>query len=129
MNHRPAGLSVSKAIVGFLQYKAAEGLDPNTLISYRHHLHLLAEHLQDRDVSQVTARHRQCSASGVTWFRYCVTDSPWSNPLGTMYPQSRRLATCIMCGRHPLYGPFYGRTPRFVLPVCPQRRTLILPPA
>ena len=57
MNRGTMGLSVSKAIVGFLQYKAAEGLSPNTLTSYEHHLSLLAEHLQDPDVSQVTSQH------------------------------------------------------------------------
>ena len=36
MNRRPTGsLSLSKAISGFLQYKAAEGLSPNTLNRYR----------------------------------------------------------------------------------------------
>ena len=34
MNRRPTGsLSLAKASTGFLQYKAAEGLSPNTLQS------------------------------------------------------------------------------------------------
>ncbi|MEE9618446.1 MAG: hypothetical protein V3T90_15785 [Anaerolineae bacterium] len=38
MNRRPSGLQLSKALVGFLQYKAAEGLGPNTLCNYEDHL-------------------------------------------------------------------------------------------
>ena len=39
MNRRPTGsLSLAKAISGFLQYKAAEGLSPNTLQSYQRDL-------------------------------------------------------------------------------------------
>ena len=38
MNQRSSGLQLSKALVGFLQYKTAEGLSPNTLCNYEHHL-------------------------------------------------------------------------------------------
>jgi len=38
MNRRSSGLQLSKALVGFLQYKAAEGLSPNTLRNYEDHL-------------------------------------------------------------------------------------------
>jgi hypothetical protein len=38
MNRGPSGLELSKALVGFLQYKAAEGLGPNTLCNYEDHL-------------------------------------------------------------------------------------------
>ncbi len=41
MNRRSQGsLPLSKAISGFLQYKAAEGLSPNTLNCYKHFLRL-----------------------------------------------------------------------------------------
>jgi hypothetical protein len=40
MNRISPGLSLSKARVGFEQYKAAEGLSPNTLINYSYHLKL-----------------------------------------------------------------------------------------
>ncbi len=36
MNQTPSGLSVSKALVGFLNTKAAEGLSPRTLQNYEH---------------------------------------------------------------------------------------------
>jgi hypothetical protein len=34
MNRRPQGLEASKAVVGFLQYKGAEGLAPITVSGY-----------------------------------------------------------------------------------------------
>ena len=40
MNHRPQGLEASKAIVGFLQYKGAEGLAPITVAGYERDLKL-----------------------------------------------------------------------------------------
>jgi hypothetical protein len=41
MNRRPSGsLLLSRAISGFLQYKAAEGLSPSTLQSYQRDLKL-----------------------------------------------------------------------------------------
>jgi integrase/recombinase XerD len=40
-------LSLAKAIAGFLQYKAAEGLSPNTLQSYQRDLKLWLEYAGD----------------------------------------------------------------------------------
>jgi integrase/recombinase XerD len=57
MNRRPSGLQFSKALVGFLQYKAAEGLSPNTLCNYEHHLGVWLEYAGDTDVGQVTAQN------------------------------------------------------------------------
>ena len=57
MNHRPSGLQLSKALVGFLQYKAAEGLSPNTLRTYKHHLTVWLDYAgEDTEVSQVTSQ-------------------------------------------------------------------------
>jgi hypothetical protein len=45
MNCRPTGsLSLTKASTGFFQYKAAEGLSPNTLQSHQRDLKLWLEH-------------------------------------------------------------------------------------
>ena len=56
MNRRPSGsLLLSRAIQGFLQYKAAEGLSPNTLRSYQDHLKLWLEHVGDIPVKQIDA--------------------------------------------------------------------------
>lgn len=57
MNRRSSGLKLSKALVGFLQYKAAEGLSPHTLVSYEAHLKLWIEHNGDVEVDQVTAQN------------------------------------------------------------------------
>ena len=44
---RPSGLSLSRAIDGFLQFKAAESLAKGTLVSYRQHLDGLKTWLED----------------------------------------------------------------------------------
>lgn len=54
MNRRPTGsLSLAKAIAGFLQYKAAEGLSPTTLQSYEHDLKLWLEYTNDTPVNWI----------------------------------------------------------------------------
>ena len=55
MNLRPQGFKLSKAISGFIQYKAAEALSPTTLRSYEHDLKLWLEHGGDVEVGQVSA--------------------------------------------------------------------------
>ena len=57
MNQRPTGLSLSKATVGFLQYKSAEGLSPVTVSGYDHDLKLWIEYQGDMDVAQVETTH------------------------------------------------------------------------
>ena len=54
MNRRSSGsLFLSKAIGGFIQYKAAEGLSPTTLRSYEDHLKLWVDHLGDKPVNWI----------------------------------------------------------------------------
>jgi integrase/recombinase XerD len=54
MNRRPTGsLSLAKAITGFMQYKAAEGLSPTTLQSYEDHLKLWVDHLGDKPINWI----------------------------------------------------------------------------
>ncbi len=55
MNLKPPSFTVVKAIPGFLQYKAAEGLSPRTLEIYQQHLALWHEYVGDVAVSQVTS--------------------------------------------------------------------------
>jgi integrase/recombinase XerD len=57
MNRRPQGLEASKAIVGFLHYKGAEGLAPITVAGYERDLKLWIEHMGDIDVVKVTSQH------------------------------------------------------------------------
>ena len=54
MNRRSSGsLLLSKAITGFIQYKAAEGLSPTTLTSYEHDLKLWLEYMTDMPVNWI----------------------------------------------------------------------------
>ncbi len=61
MNRGSSGSSGSKtaptapkALLGFLQYKTAEGLSPTTLVNYEHHLKVWAERTAHRPVTQIT---------------------------------------------------------------------------
>lgn len=54
MNRRPPGLNSKKAIEGFLQYKAAEGLSHRTIESYTRDLNMWVEHTGDQDVRKFT---------------------------------------------------------------------------
>ncbi len=57
MNRRPSGLSVAKALSGFLQYKSAEGLAPTTLVGYEHDVKSWIEYVGDMDVAEVHSGH------------------------------------------------------------------------
>ncbi len=57
MNRRPQGLEASKAVVGFLQYKGAEGLAPITVAGYERDLKLWIDHMGDIDVVRITPQH------------------------------------------------------------------------
>jgi len=54
MNQRPQKLKVSKAVQGFLQYKAAEALSPRTIESYQADLQRWIDHIGDIDVGKIT---------------------------------------------------------------------------
>jgi integrase/recombinase XerD len=57
MNRRPPGLLLSQAISGFLQFKTAEGLSPNTLAAYSQHLYRWLKNTGDIDVSRITTQN------------------------------------------------------------------------
>ena len=56
MNRRATGLSISKAIPGFINYKSAEGLSPNTIHSYERDLNLWLTYQENIDISKVASR-------------------------------------------------------------------------
>ena len=56
MDRRPSGLTLSKALVGYPQYKTAEGLSPSTLTTYEAHLRLWVSYAGEVTVNDVTAR-------------------------------------------------------------------------
>ena len=67
MNRRPSGsMTLSKATEGFLQYKAAEGLSPNTLQGYQRDLKLWLEYAGDVAVGKITTHQIQAY---LVWLR------------------------------------------------------------
>jgi integrase/recombinase XerD len=57
MNQRPQGLNVSKAVIGFLQYKSAEGIAPVTVSGYERDLKLWIEYQGDMDIFEIGSQH------------------------------------------------------------------------
>jgi hypothetical protein len=55
MNRRPPGLKLSKALLGFWHYKAAEALSPRTLEGYQHDLQKWLDHIGDVDVGEISS--------------------------------------------------------------------------
>jgi integrase/recombinase XerD len=88
MNRRTSGLSVSKAVVGFLQFKAAEGLSPDTLTSYEHHLQVFVEHVQDADVGHVTSRD---VTAFLAWLQTGYKPRRFSNSIHPLASETARL--------------------------------------
>ena len=67
MNRRTSGsMTLSRATEGFLQYKAAEGLSPNTLQGYQRDLKLWLEYAGDVAVSKITTHQIQAY---LVWLR------------------------------------------------------------
>jgi len=56
MNRKPPGLVISKAIVGFLQFKQAEGLSSRTIESYTRDIKMWSEYQGDMEVGKVCAQ-------------------------------------------------------------------------
>ncbi len=57
MNRRPSGLKASQALLGFLQYKSAEGLAPTTMVGYEHDVRSWIEYVGDMDIAEVRSGH------------------------------------------------------------------------
>ena len=56
MNQRSSGLKLSDAVDGFLQFKAAEGRSPRTIVSYRHDLRVWLAYANNPLVDDLTAQ-------------------------------------------------------------------------
>lgn len=52
---RSVGLTIDRAIPGFIQFKTAEGLSPRTIAGYQRHLEVWLEYNQDEDIGAVNA--------------------------------------------------------------------------
>jgi integrase/recombinase XerD len=57
MNRKPPVLPLSKAVAGFLQYKAAEGLSPRTIEIYRDHLARWVQYAGEISINRVTTQN------------------------------------------------------------------------
>ena len=66
MNRRSSGLSLSKALVGFLNAKAAEGLSPRTLTNYEFRLKQWIDFTGDTNVESITP---QAIRKYLVWLR------------------------------------------------------------
>ncbi len=89
MNRRPLGLKLSKAILGFQQYKTAKALSPGTLISYESIFKLWLAHTGDVDLSQITSQH---ILDHLTWLRTEYKPRRLSGREGPLSPKTIRNA-------------------------------------
>jgi hypothetical protein len=96
MNRSPQGLQLSKALAGFLQHKAAEGLSPSTLCNYEHHLRIWLEYAGDIETGQVTA---QDIRAFLVWLRPATIRSHVSHTLAKLEVASRMDAV-VLAVRH-----------------------------
>jgi integrase/recombinase XerD len=94
MNRRPSGLQLSKALVGFLQYKAAEGLSSNTLCNYEQHLSVWLEYTGDTDVGQVTAQNLRAF---LAWLRTDYTPRRLTGGDQPLSPKTVRNFWATLC--------------------------------
>ncbi len=95
MNCRPSGLNPQKALIGFLQYKTAEGLSPNTLIGYEFLLKLWVSQLGGEvEVSQVTT---QDLCNHIAWLRTEYKPRRFSGSERPLSSKSVRNAWVALC--------------------------------
>jgi integrase/recombinase XerD len=95
MNCRPLGLKPQKALIGFLQYKTAEGLSPNTLVGYEYLLNLWVSQIGgDVEVSQVTT---QDLCKHIAWLRTEYKPRRFSGSEHPLSSKSVRNAWVALC--------------------------------
>jgi integrase/recombinase XerD len=95
MNCSLLGLQLSKALLGFLQYKTAEGLSPNTLLSYEYLLNLWASQIgEDVEVGQITT---QDLCNHIAWLRTEYKPRRFSGSEHPLSAKSVRNAWVALC--------------------------------
>lgn len=95
MNCSLLGLKLSKALLGFLQYKTAEGLSPNTLLSYEHLLNLWVSQVgADTDVGKITT---QDLCNHIAWLRTEYKPRRFSGSAHPLAAKSVRNAWVALC--------------------------------
>jgi integrase/recombinase XerD len=87
MNRRPLGLKLSKAVLGFLQQKTAEGLSPSTLLSYQHLLAVWSSQMGDVPINRIKTRNLR---DFFVWLRTEYTPRRFSGSTQPLAPKSIR---------------------------------------
>ncbi len=87
MNRRSSGLSVSKALEGFLHAKAAEGLSPQTLRNYEHRLRQWIDHIGEVDVVTIAAHDVR---RFLAWLRTDYKPRRYNGDRGPLSPKTLR---------------------------------------
>lgn len=94
MKRSPSGLSASKALEGFLQTKAAEGLSPNTLRNYEYRLRQWIDHAGEVDVIDVSAQHM---LRYIAWLRTDYRPRRYNGDRGPLAPKTVRNIYVALC--------------------------------
>ncbi len=94
MDRGSSGLLATKVLVGFLQYKTAQGLSPSTLVSYEHILNLWASRAPDRSIDQITPLDL---CNHIVWLRTEYEPKRFSGKIQPLAPKSLRNAFIALC--------------------------------
>jgi len=94
MNHPSLGLKLSKALPGFLQYKTAASLSPNTLLTYDHYIKLWLNHTGDKDLSEYTTTDLR---EFFAWLRTEYKPGRFNKNTAPLSPKSLRNTWVALC--------------------------------
>ncbi len=87
MNRRPSGFYLYKAIEGFEQYKAAEGLSPKSLVNYSYHLKVFKGYMGEVAIESITS---QDISGFLAWLRTDYEPRRLSRKKGSLSPKTIR---------------------------------------
>ncbi len=87
-------LLASKAIFGFLQFKTAAGLSPNTLVNYEYHLKVWGERIGERAIHKITSEDLR---DHLAWLRTEYEPRRLSGRNGPLSPKTLRNAFITLC--------------------------------
>jgi integrase/recombinase XerD len=94
MNRGSSGLLAPKALFGFLQYKAAEGLSPTTLVAYEQILKVWVDRFGDRQIDRITPDDIR---NHLVWLRTEYKPKRFSGDDRPLSPKSLHNAFIALC--------------------------------
>lgn len=94
MHHGSSGLLAPKALFGFMQHKTAEGLSPNTLITYDQILKVWVSRIGDQPIDQVTAEDL---CNHLAWLRTEYQPHRFNGSTAPLSAKSLRNAYIALC--------------------------------